>query len=136
MHLALRINELGQTPISQAKIAYAYAKSVHTIRFPFFIGREDNSWYQKAIEYGEDGVDIVVSHQPPYSILDLNPHYGHFGSPTLLKKVKTWQPKFHFFGHIHEAYGRLYEEGTTFINAAQIRYEVATPLRPPIVIDL
>ena len=104
--------------------------------FPFFIEREGNSGYQKAIEYEEEGVDIVVSHQPPYGILDGDLLYGHLGSPTLLMKVKNWQPKFHLFGHIHEASGRRDEGGTTFINSAQIRNEVVTPLLPPIVIEL
>lgn len=104
--------------------------------FPLFIELEGVSEYQKAMKYEEEGVDIMVSHQPPFSILDKDPLYGHLGSPTLLMKVKTWQPKFHLFGHIHEASGRLHEEGTTFINAAQMQNEVAIPLRPPIVIDL
>lgn len=50
------------------------------------------------------GVDIVITHGPPYSILD--PSDGdNLGCPNLLRAVSRARPLLHCFGHIHEGYG-------------------------------
>jgi hypothetical protein len=45
------------------------------------------------------------------------------------------RPKVHVFGHIHEGYGVLKQNGTTFINAS-VCDERYRPFNAPIVIDL
>ncbi len=84
---------------------------------PFFVERHDNSEPMPELEtiYG---TDILISHQPPFGILDYSERYGHYGSQTLLNLVKEQKPKFHIFGHMHEDYGIREENGTTFINCA------------------
>lgn len=63
-------------------------------------------------------LDILVTHGPPFKVLDRN-LYGVFtGCEDLLEKVKEVKPKIHAFGHIHEAYGRHEENGIKFINAS------------------
>lgn len=61
--------------------------------------------------------DILVTHGPPAGILDRLSIDLEVGCENLLHTVKKIKPRFHIFGHIHEAYGIFQEDGTTFINA-------------------
>ena len=61
--------------------------------------------------------DVLITHGPPYGILDTVP-YGHVGCEELLKRVKKIKPKVHIFGHIHEAYGNAENRDTRFINVS------------------
>ena len=64
-------------------------------------------------------VDILVTHGPPYGILDSTPVSAHPGGcPELLKAVSRLHPKLHVFGHIHGAHGVNNCEETLFVNAA------------------
>ena len=65
-----------------------------------------------------EGIDILVTHGPPYGILDKNSYGEHCGCNDLLKHVKRVKPKLHVFGHIHEGYGQTVKHGIRFINAA------------------
>lgn len=73
------------------------------------------------------GTDILITHGPPYGILDSTVRNENVGCEELLKAVEHIKPKLHVFGHIHEAYG--YEEnfGTRFYNASvlDINYQLA-----------
>ena len=62
-------------------------------------------------------VDILLTHCPPRGILDGRQHYG---SRRLLEYVTKWQPKYHFFGHVHFDKPREGKIGnTTFINVTR-----------------
>lgn len=50
------------------------------------------------------GVDIVMTHGPPYSILD-QVDSQNLGCPNLLYAVSRIKPLIHCFGHIHEGHG-------------------------------
>jgi len=50
------------------------------------------------------GVDIVMTHGPPYSILD-QVDGQNIGCPNLLRAVSRVKPLMHCFGHIHEGHG-------------------------------
>jgi Icc-related predicted phosphoesterase len=86
--------------------------------------------------------DVLITHSPPYSILDESP-YGNerAGCEDLLEALKRVQPKLHCFGHIHHSYGRqttfLKSTGfaTEFVNAS-ICDEKYRPLNNPIVVEL
>jgi Icc-related predicted phosphoesterase len=66
-----------------------------------------------------DDLDILVTHQPPKGIFDDDGRPGGRGNAGLLKLVEKHQPKVHLFGHLHEHYGSVFENGnTTFANAA------------------
>ncbi len=65
-----------------------------------------------------DGLDVLITHGPPYSFLDWTNRDEHAGSSTLLERVREVKPRLHVFGHIHEAAGRTEFEGTTFLNAS------------------
>ena len=63
--------------------------------------------------------NILVTHGPPYQILDQTSKGTHVGDTQLREIVLKIKPKLMIFGHIHNAYGRHVENGTYFINAAQ-----------------
>lgn len=64
------------------------------------------------------GVDVLVTHGPPFGVLDWTNREEHAGSRTLLERVRAVRPRVHVFGHIHEAAGRLDLDGTTYLNAS------------------
>ncbi|MBU2104810.1 MAG: metallophosphoesterase [Nanoarchaeota archaeon] len=75
-------------------------------------------------------LDILVSHQPPYGILDkISGAYGapknwwgkHAGSKVVLDYIKKSQPKYVFCGHIHEGKGKKKVGKTIVINAGVSR---------------
>ncbi|CAM9666607.1 unnamed protein product, partial [Discosporangium mesarthrocarpum] len=63
------------------------------------------------------GVDILLTHMPPYKMLDLA--YAHWGSWDLMDRVEELAPKVHIFGHVHNSHGTRRNGRTVFINAAQ-----------------
>lgn len=79
--------------------------------------------------------DVLITHGPPFSILDEVLEGDHVGCPELLKRVKEVSPRYHFFGHIHEGYGKAQLGDTTFINAS-INTEKYMPSNSPIIVDL
>lgn len=92
-------------------------------------------------------VDILMTHGPPYKILDGVPEFDedaypsdesitvrHVGCEELLKAVARAKPRVHVFGHVHSGHGRIERDGTTFINAA-IMNEVYDPELKPFIFD-
>ena len=64
-------------------------------------------------------VDVLVTHGPPYGILDRSPGaLHHAGCPQLLEAVTRLKPKLHVYGHVHGAHGIVSTEDTLFVNAA------------------
>lgn len=72
-----------------------------------------------------DDTDIIVTHGPPYDVLDKCPN--PVGCEELRRRVVDIEPKFHIFGHIHEGRGHVIHDyvdpeltylDTMFINAA------------------
>ena len=89
-----------------------------------------------------DDIDILITHGPPYGILDLVPRSGwveNTGCEELRKRVekltKVGRLKLHVFGHIHCGYGVQDEFGVRFVNASTCDEQYG-PTQPPIVIDL
>ena len=82
-----------------------------------------------------DETDVLVTHGPPYAILDLNVARVNCGDADLADRVLHVRPALHAFGHIHESSGSLERNGTLFVNAAVLdaRYRLANRCR---VVDL
>ena len=99
-------------------------------------------------------IDVLISHGPPYGILDnfyrkraiddLTARFGirfeeielKVGSKALLKRIQEIRPSVVCFGHIHEnGNTKLEIDGITYINAAILdeHYEIA---HEPMVIDV
>lgn len=79
--------------------------------------------------------DIVVSHTPPYGILDAEADGRPLGSTALAKHIFRVKPKLHVFGHIHGGYGSRSIDGTTYINASHLDITYRK-FRDPIVHDM
>ena len=77
------------------------------------------------------GIDILITHGPPYGIFDANLAGVHVGCQDLLQAVQERiKPKFHIFGHIHEEAGNMKTIGpTTFVNCSLV--DVHYRLRHP-----
>lgn len=78
--------------------------------------------------------DILITHGPVAHILDRTSMGEHVGCEDLRMKVDELKPKYHICGHIHEAYGVVVKEQTTFINASvmDLAYKL---VHVPIVFD-
>ena len=72
----------------------------------------------------------VILEQSKFEVL-----FDALTKPSVDKEGKKMKPKLHIFGHIHEQYGILSLNETTFINASicNLRYK---PDNKPIVIEL
>jgi len=79
--------------------------------------------------------DILITHGPPYGILDKNFTGQGCGCGELLAAVNIICPAVHIFGHIHEGYGVENQNGTTFINASNCNLKYK-PYNWPIVFDI
>lgn len=63
--------------------------------------------------------DIVVTHGPPFGILDQAPgSKQHEGCVALLEALRRVQPMIHCFGHVHGAHGLEEVDDINFVNAA------------------
>lgn len=105
----------------------------HLCKHPFFLpdGREAWALYRRIpVE-----TDVVITHTPPWGILDSwDPGVG-LGGRMLRARVAALRPRVHVFGHMHPSYGTTHVGGTRFYNAAMCDGHGA-PVNPPHVIDL
>lgn len=78
--------------------------------------------------------DILVTHGPPFGYLDKTLRGEEVGCVDLREVVEEIRPKYHIFGHIHEAVGQDSNKHTQFINASicNLRNE---PVNSPVIID-
>ncbi|MEM7369323.1 MAG: metallophosphatase domain-containing protein [Bacteroidota bacterium] len=93
---------------------------------------EKINWHWQKIP---DSVDILLTHGPPYGILDRTVRGDLVGCVDLLKRIEELSsPKIHLFGHIHEAYGIYASDTCHYVNASvvDLRYQL---VHPPIVLE-
>ncbi len=69
------------------------------------------------------GIDILVSHQPPYGHGDdvfdsASGGLRHLGSLELLAAIERVRPKLVICGHVHGGFGRSEHEGTQIYNVS------------------
>lgn len=64
-----------------------------------------------------DNTDIVITHEPPVMILDKSAG-THWGNAPLRNRILEINPRYHLFGHAHDGYGTVKQEGIVFSNAA------------------
>ncbi len=65
-----------------------------------------------------EGIDVLITHGPPLGHGDMTFRGVAVGCEELLAVVERLRPRYHIFGHIHEAYGITRNDHTTFINAS------------------
>jgi len=101
---------------------------------PMFMEDALSGDYDTNIQKIPSETNVLITHQPPYSILDYSANI-HYGDRNLLQIVLITQPKYHLFGHIHKAYGIEKSEHTTFVNSAILseNYEL---INEPILLEI
>ncbi len=68
---------------------------------------------------------IVLTHQPPFEILDDAGGGVHIGSRGIRKGVDNAKPVLVVSGHVHEARGYVIKNGTIFVNPGPAKYGYA-----------
>lgn len=74
--------------------------------------------------------DILITHGPPFGVLDKNQEGQHVGCVDLREAILRIRPKIHVCGHIHEGAGLGMLGSTLVINASSCnrRYEPINPV--------
>lgn len=78
-----------------------------------------------------DDVDIVMTHGPPYGILD-DCAQGNVGCLNLLQATRRVKPMLHCFGHIHEGNGAELIKWMQRDNAIEGRKSLTNPYPEPL----
>lgn len=81
------------------------------------------------------GLDVLITHGPPYGGLDRTDYMQRVGCADLTRVIYEKKPRVHVFGHIHSGYGMGMMGNTVLMNAASCteRYK---PENKPLVLDL
>lgn len=79
-------------------------------------------------------VDVLITHTPPYGILDVTSLGNSRGCEELIKRLSVIAVKLHVFGHIHASYGVGVIGDTTYVNASNFDSDKGL-VNPPIIID-
>ncbi len=76
-----------------------------------------------------DDTDILITHTPPFGILDQTRSGQSVGCSHLRARIEELAPKLHCFGHIHASYGVHQTKLTTFYNASAVNsnFEIGNP---------
>lgn len=64
--------------------------------------------------------NILITHSPPFGILDSVRNRGNFGCDLLKERTDKFKNLLHCWGHIHDSYGIRSEGKKTFINASNL----------------
>jgi Icc-related predicted phosphoesterase len=70
-----------------------------------------------------EDTDVLITHGPPYDIMDQNINGSRCGCVELRKVVERVIPKVHIFGHIHEGYGKVITPTTRYFNVANLGFK-------------
>jgi Icc-related predicted phosphoesterase len=88
-----------------------------------------------------DNTDVLITHGPPYGILDPGLQADNVGCEALARELTyRLQPQVHVFGHLHEGHGIRKPHGpddlqTTFVNASLLN-DSYRPVYQPIVVEI
>ena len=89
--------------------------------YSWFFNRRD-IFLQEGVDQIPNDTDILISHGPPWGILDVNGEDENCGCPYLRERLDIRTPellKYVIFGHIHESGGKAERlHGMTMVNAA------------------
>lgn len=79
-------------------------------------GREISAHWQQIPE----DTDFLITHSPPFQILDELDNKRHIGCEKLLERIRQLKLPYHIFGHNHNDYGIVKRKNTVFINASSL----------------
>ncbi|MEO0446859.1 MAG: metallophosphatase domain-containing protein [Verrucomicrobiota bacterium] len=103
---------------------------------PGFAYFADDDGLKEAWRKIPSGIDLLITHTPPFGILDLPTSQAqHLGCPLLREELTRIQPKLHLFGHIHASHGTHHEGQTHFVNASVVGGPHLELRHPPICME-
>lgn len=111
-------------------LKWALSTGIGSMGLGFAMSSKSPRLYEKWNNIPE-GVDFLVTHMPPYQILDsyLQKNMGcPYLQATVLERVR---PVVHMFGHVHDSRGTMERDGIRFINAAN----ALAPNQPSVSFD-
>ena len=80
--------------------------------------------------------DVLVTHGPPFGVLDqVNSSTAHLGCEELLKAVEEINLRLHVFGRSQGGHGSSVGNGTQFVNASVVD-EAYWPVYDPQVVEI
>ncbi len=97
---------------------------IDEIRFyglPLYMEDSISGRYEMLIDEIPSDVGVLVSHQPPFGLLDITDYCNgprNHGSKKLKDIVVSYRPKAHLFGHEHSSNGLVIENGIIYSNAS------------------
>lgn len=97
--------------------------------------RDRGEMIQKHWDLIPSDTDVLITHGPPYGILDECQDGKLAGCQNLLATIRKLNIKVHAFGHIHEQHGVVKKEGVIFLNASNLDVNFKLT-RAPILINL
>jgi len=82
-----------------------------------------------------DDTDILVTHGPPFGVLDVTPAGMRVGCEALAERLEALRVRLHVFGHIHHSYGVIERGSRISVNACTCD-ESYRAAHAPIVVEL
>lgn len=81
-----------------------------------------------------DDTQILITHGPPWGILDRHVSGIQLGCEQLRDRVISVKPRMHLFGHVHESHGTHRQDGILYVNACNCSFGYKRQ-QPAIVVD-
>ena len=81
-----------------------YITDYHGVKIGFLSGKEDYSNRFKTFIENKIKLDLLITHYPPYGV-SIGFKGQIQGSNYVTEVIKTKQPRYHFFGHLHQTLG-------------------------------
>ncbi len=107
----------------------------HDWAFNFLPGPAGEQQAKKRWAAIPDDTHILITHGPPFGILDETLRRKHVGCPQLRERIlQLKQLKLHVFGHIHEGHGAQRVGDVLYVNACTCDH-LYDPVQIPMVID-
>lgn len=102
-----------------------------------FTGSYENDSLKEKWELIPKDTDILITHCPPYNILDTTKYNEHVGDVYLLDTIIQVKPFLHVFGHVHECGGMYIQmpDDIQYINASHMN-EYYEPIHKPVRVIL
>lgn len=79
--------------------------------------------------------NVLITHTPPYSVLDKSSRGMTLGCKRLAKAVKNIKPNIHCFGHVHNSAGLVRNRHTVFVNASSVNSRLQV-IHKPVVLEI
>jgi Icc-related predicted phosphoesterase len=132
MHTLDYVRENAYTDITFLMNSRTTVTEINIFGSPYSVVIPNHSWWfsetDEALEKIWQGIpkstNILLTHCPPYGILDKTINGSNVGSETLSKKIAELPYlRYHIFGHIQESYGVKKIGDVTYINASLLNEE-------------